>query len=211
MTAAEHQSYSDLLHQIQPRPIRTKGEYRAQLEWLEYLMGLPPSRHTSTMIEMLSMTIGAYEAQQFPIADAPPEMVLDHLIQNSSQTSATIARDLGIAPSTLSNYRIGRRKLTIDSVNRIAQYFKIPPNVFLGRPKPRSATGGQEKVSSREALDQEVLDILESLGGEAVSAPDIRAHLDITAAQLRASLNRLIECGEVAFSGRARGTRYSLA
>jgi diadenosine tetraphosphate (Ap4A) HIT family hydrolase len=67
MTAAEHQSYADLLHEVQPRPIRTKADYRNQLEWLEHLMGLPTTRDTSMMIEMLSMTLGAYEAQQFPI------------------------------------------------------------------------------------------------------------------------------------------------
>jgi hypothetical protein len=49
-----------------------------------------------------------------PDPDVPPELVLDHLIENSQQSSAAIARELALPESTLSNDRIGRRKLTVD-------------------------------------------------------------------------------------------------
>lgn len=105
MTAAERQRYSDLLLEVQPQPIRTKADYRRQLEWLEQLMGRPPTRDTSMMLEMLSITIAAYEAQHFPIADAAPEAALDRLIESSEQSLSAIARELGMSPATLSNYR----------------------------------------------------------------------------------------------------------
>jgi hypothetical protein len=44
-----------------------------------------------------------------------------------------------------------------------------------------------------------------------VSPEAVRARLGATPAQLRSSLNRLIETGDVSFSGQARGTHYSLA
>jgi antitoxin component HigA of HigAB toxin-antitoxin module len=133
MTAAEHQRYSDLLLEVQPQPIRSKADYRRQLAWLEQLMSRPATRGTSMMIEMLSITLAAYEAQQFPIADAAPEVVLDHLIENSEQSLSAIARELGMSPATLSNYRTGRRKLTVDSIIKLANHFGVDPKVFLGR------------------------------------------------------------------------------
>jgi antitoxin component HigA of HigAB toxin-antitoxin module len=132
MTAAERQRYSDLLLEVQPQPIRTKADYKRQLEWLEQLMSRPVTRDTSMMIEMLSITIAAYEAQQFPIADATPEAVLDHLIENSEYSLSAIARELQMSPATLSNYRSGRRRLTVDSIVKLAKYFRVDPKVFLG-------------------------------------------------------------------------------
>jgi antitoxin component HigA of HigAB toxin-antitoxin module len=143
MTAAERQTYIDLLVEVQPHPIRTKADYRRQLEWLEYLMGQPPTRDTSMMIEMLSLTLAAYESEQFPIADAAPEVVLDHLIENCDRAASTIARELGISPGTLSNYRTGRRKLSVDTTVQLARYFGVDPRVFLGKRGEPLGAGSQ--------------------------------------------------------------------
>jgi hypothetical protein len=62
----------------------------------------------------------------------------------------------------------------------------------------------------RTALDRAVLESLAAFGGVGVSAEALRARLGATPAQLRSSLNRHIEAGDVSFSGKARGTRYSL-
>lgn len=62
----------------------------------------------------------------------------------------------------------------------------------------------------RDALDRAVLESLAAFGGVGVSAEALRARLGATPAQLRSSLNRHIEAGDVSFTGKARGTRYSL-
>jgi hypothetical protein len=60
----------------------------------------------------------------------------------------------------------------------------------------------------REALDAAILDFLGS-SKDPVAASDIREAVGGTAAQIRTRLNHLIEeTGEVAFEGRASGTRY---
>jgi antitoxin component HigA of HigAB toxin-antitoxin module len=154
MTAAERQRYTELLLEVQPQPIRTKKDYRRQLEWLEQLMGRPVTRNTSMMIEMLSITLAAYEAQQFPIADAAPEVVLDHLIENSKQTLSAIASELGMSPSTLSNYRTGTRNLTVDSINKLARYFGVDPRVFLGGPARNSRARLMRTIRARAAEER---------------------------------------------------------
>jgi hypothetical protein len=75
-----------------------------------------------------------------------------------------------------------------------------------------AATGKWEThtAEGRAALDRAVLESLGAFGGVSVSAEALRARLGATPAQLRSSLNRHIEAGDVSFSGKARGTRYSL-
>lgn len=77
-----------------------------------------------------------------------------------------------------------------------------------------SKGGGKRNVrteAGREAFDAEVLEALKALGGDTIAATDLRASLGADSTQLRTSLNRLIEKGLVTFTGKARGTRYSLA
>lgn len=62
----------------------------------------------------------------------------------------------------------------------------------------------------RAELDRAVLESLSAFGGVGVSAEAIRARVGATPAQVRESLNRHIEAGDVSFSGKARGTRYTL-
>lgn len=62
----------------------------------------------------------------------------------------------------------------------------------------------------RAELDAAVLGALKDLGGVEVSAEQLRAGLGASPHQLRTSLNRHIESGVVTFSGKARGTRYTL-
>ncbi|PRP90247.1 hypothetical protein ENSA5_66590 [Enhygromyxa salina] len=99
-----------------------------------------------------------------------------------------------------------------------------------GRPKgssssaaaPRKAAKGPARKGSahkrnvrtepgREAFDKEVIEALSALGGETVAATQLRESLNADPTQLRTSLNRLIERGLVTFTGKARGTRYSMA
>ena len=63
----------------------------------------------------------------------------------------------------------------------------------------------------RKALEAAVLEALGELGSKDVAAQDIRKALGATPAQIRTTLNRHIEAGAVTFTGKARGTRYTLA
>lgn len=80
----------------------------------------------------------------------------------------------------------------------------------------RSAGARTEKrnvrsAAGRAAFDKDVHAALQKCGGENVAASELRKHLGADPAQLRASLNRMINEGKVTFTGKARGTRYSLA
>jgi hypothetical protein len=82
--------------------------------------------------------------------------------------------------------------------------------------KAKAGGGGAKKVNvrteaGREQFEQDLLAALTEAGGDSVNAATLRAAVGGDPNQVRAGLNRLIERGEVTFSGKARGTRYSLA
>ena len=116
------------------------------------------------------------------------------------------------------------------SLNELLGAAAPTPGRGRGRPKAAAApatagiqrkaeavrTGGAHKRNvrtepGREAFDTEVLDTLKEFGGDNVAATQLRNALNADPTQLRAALNRLIERGIVTFTGKARGTRYSLA
>lgn len=80
--------------------------------------------------------------------------------------------------------------------------------------KARKAGARKRNVrteAGRAAFDAEVIEALKAAGGDTVAATTLREALGADSTQLRTSLNRLIEQGLVTFTGKARGTRYSMA
>lgn len=64
--------------------------------------------------------------------------------------------------------------------------------------------------SGREAFDQGVFEALKAIGGPA-GAGEIQRRVGGTNMQVRSAVNRLIEAGQVTWTGKARGTRYRVA
>jgi hypothetical protein len=93
-----------------------------------------------------------------------------------------------------------------------------PGRKSAAAPAAKRKTGGApvkrnvRTEAGREQFDQDVLAALRELGGNSVSATSVRGVVGAgDPIQLRTSLNRLIAKGLVTFTGKARGTRYSLA
>ena len=74
----------------------------------------------------------------------------------------------------------------------------------------RASTPNTRTAAGRAAYDQAMLDALAHVGGGPVASADLIAKAGGSTLQARASLNRLIEAGKVTFTGKARGTRYSI-
>lgn len=124
------------------------------------------------------------------------------LAANPSLGSLTLDELLGAAPEG-GRGRGGRRKAA------------APAGAPAAARKPgRKGAAHKRNVrteTGREAFDAEVLEALKQHGGDNVAATTLRNSLDADPTQLRTALNRLIERGIVTFTGKARGTRYSLA
>jgi HTH-type transcriptional regulator/antitoxin HigA len=139
--------YPRLLAELQPRPIRSDAEYRRRLAQIEELMRPDPSPDVSAMIELLALIIEAWETEHYPTPESSPEQMLNHLMEARGILAAEVALELGISPSTLSNYRSGKRRLPLDRVKQLADYFSVSPTVFMGSVAADAADGEPEGPS----------------------------------------------------------------
>lgn len=124
---------------------------------------------------------------------------------NPNLGSLSLDAMLGVAPEG-GRGRGGRRKAAAPA--------GAPAAGAAGRKPGRKGGAHKRNVrteTGREAFDTEVLDALKQHGGDNVAATQLRNTLNADPTQLRTALNRLIERGIVTFTGKARGTRYSLA
>ena len=64
--------------------------------------------------------------------------------------------------------------------------------------------------AGRDEFDRSVFEALKAIGGPA-GAGEIQRRVGGTNMQVRSAVNRLIEAGQVTWTGKARGTRYRLA
>jgi hypothetical protein len=79
--------------------------------------------------------------------------------------------------------------------------------------KPAEEAGGEVNTrtpTGRDAFDKSVFDALKAIGGYA-GAGEIQKRVGGTNMQVRSAVNRLIEAGQVNWTGQARGTRYRVA
>lgn len=145
MTDLERHDYARLLAEIRPRPIRTAGDYSEQRGWLERLMCSPTNRLSeneavSTMIELISLTLAAYEAEHSPseFAASAPHELLAHLIESGGRDADALAVALGVSVATLTDYAIGRQPIPTQVAVALAGQFGVDPELFIARQVPAS-------------------------------------------------------------------------
>ena len=81
-------------------------------------------------LEVLSDLIERYESEAHPIAPASDAEMLVHLIEAKGVTQADVARETGIAASTISEVLIGKRKLNRNHIVKLSRYFSVATTAF---------------------------------------------------------------------------------
>lgn len=85
--------------------------------------------------------------------------VLDDLVaRHSKETGLSrnqIAKEIGIAPSALSAYCSAEKEAGIDSLRKIADYFKVPTDYLLGRTKCPSPDIDEQRIFEMIELSPE--------------------------------------------------------
>ena len=105
-------------------------QYVDNLRNLDFFMSLPISKQISRKIEKLSVKTAKYERKTFQALKTTPEQVLNHLVQESPKMSHEVAREIGISPLLLADYRSGRKKLSSSCIEKCASYFNVSPSTF---------------------------------------------------------------------------------
>jgi HTH-type transcriptional regulator / antitoxin HigA len=82
-------------------------------------------------LDVLTDLVEAYEDEHVPIPDASEADVLRELMRSNGLSQPRLAKQVGIAQSTLSAVLNGTRSLTKGQVVTLAKFFRISPAAFL--------------------------------------------------------------------------------
>src|ERR1700730_4077608 len=125
-------AYGKLLRKALPRPVRTERDNERYLQVAGHLMNLgermtPEQRE---LLDLLVVLIERFEAERYSLSAASPVEALRELMQARGMKLAglsTLIGSKGVASEILS----GKRGLSKTNIRRLAEYFRVSPELFL--------------------------------------------------------------------------------
>ena len=112
------------------KPIRTKKDYQAALAEVERLWEAPAKSAKADRLDVLTMLIADYEGQHFPIPDPDPIEFLTHIMESRGLTRRDLEPSIG-PRGRVADILNRTRPLTLEMIRRLADDFKLPPEVLI--------------------------------------------------------------------------------
>jgi HTH-type transcriptional regulator / antitoxin HigA len=125
-------AYGKLLRKALPRPVRTEKDNERYLQVAEHLMNLgermtPEQRE---LLDLLVVLIERFEAERYSLSAVSPVEVLRELMQARGMKPAGLATLIG-SKGVASEILSGKRGLSKTNIKRLAEYFRVSPELFL--------------------------------------------------------------------------------
>ena len=118
------------------RVIHNDAELEAYTKALFQLTALEkPSPAEADAIELLTLLIERYEETHYSIPAADPVAVVRFLIERQGLAQRDLIPQFG-SESAVSMFLARQRKLTLEQVRKLSSRFKLPADVFIGKPIP---------------------------------------------------------------------------
>lgn len=127
--------YVDLIRQFPLRRIRSDVELHAAIRVIDSL--IDQKRRTPAeedYLDMISDIVEAYEDEHVIFDEGTDGELLTFLMESNALTQAQLAKNVGIATSTVCEVISGKRQLTRKQIEKLAAYFKVSPAVFHTTP-----------------------------------------------------------------------------
>lgn len=125
--------YGQLLADILPAVITSDAEYDRLVAVMNKLAVIPEDRispEQERLLEMITLLVEKYDEEQYPIPDAPPHEVIQFLMQDRGLRNRDLEPVLGSRGVTSEVIR-GKRKPSHTQIKKLAEFFKISPEVFI--------------------------------------------------------------------------------
>lgn len=123
--------YLELIRRFPLRPLRTNADLDAAVAVVDSLIDqhvlLQPEQD---YLDVLSDLVEDYEAEAVPIRPVADAEMLRFLVENSRVKQSDLAKQSGIAESTISEVLAGKRKLNRAQIGKLARYFHVEPGAF---------------------------------------------------------------------------------
>ena len=124
-------TYSQLLVEFQPKVITTEAEYERNLEIVEKLMACKNRTPEQTAILQLLVTlIEEFENKHYPIEQAPPHAVLQHLMEAREIKQADLVGIVG-SKGVVSEIVNGKRTISKTQAKVLGKFFNVSPALFI--------------------------------------------------------------------------------
>jgi len=127
-------SFGDLVAEMPPQAIEDDVHYDNTVEVIDRLMAAGKlTKGQEVYLETLVQLVQAYEARQQAIdtADLKGIDALRHLLTENDMNASDLARLLGVHPSMGSKILKGERSLTVEHLRKLADRFKVRPELFM--------------------------------------------------------------------------------
>ena len=125
--------YLNLVRECPLRVIRSESEYDLAIAMLDRLSELGSTRSPDETEYLLSLAVFVkkYEDEHHPMPPVSGVDMLRYLMETHHVTQSAPATETGLAVSTISEIRAGKRKLAVKHLSRLARFFGVKQAVFL--------------------------------------------------------------------------------
>jgi HTH-type transcriptional regulator / antitoxin HigA len=134
MLITERKRYVDLLNEFPPRPIKSEQEFVAIQKVVDVLLDAKQlSTDQKEYLNLLGMIIYEYEEKKIKIPDIYGVDLLNVLIDEwglKQKELIPIFKTESIVSAVLN----GHRQLTVEHIQKLAEFFHVSPAVFFPAP-----------------------------------------------------------------------------
>lgn len=127
-------SFDGLVAEMPPQAIMDDVHYENSVEMIDRLMAAGKlTKGQELYLETLVQLVQAYEAKHHAIdtTDLGGIDALRHLLADNDLNASDLARLLGVHPSMGSKILKGERSLTVEHLRKLADRFKVRPELFM--------------------------------------------------------------------------------
>jgi HTH-type transcriptional regulator / antitoxin HigA len=123
--------YLELIRRFPLRPLRSAEDLDAAVAVVDSLIDQDKlSAPEQDYLDVLSDLVEAYESEAVPMRPVDDGEMLRFLIAGRGTTQAAVAKEAGIAESTISEVLAGKRTLNRVQIGKLARYFRVGPGTF---------------------------------------------------------------------------------
>lgn len=124
-------SYASLVRSHPLRMITNSRQLKDAQVLVDRILDAPRrSQEVTEYLRVLGFLIHDYESKTLTMEHVHADEMLSFLMENRSISQAQLAKNVGIATSTISEIISGKRKLTRKQIEKLSAYFKVSPAVF---------------------------------------------------------------------------------
>jgi HTH-type transcriptional regulator / antitoxin HigA len=119
---SSQQTYTDLLIQYQPKPIKTDIEYNRALTAVERMMSSELTEAETVIFELLVLLIENYESHHYLMGESKPAATLESLMHEFDVEPTSLARVFG-SVEIVREMINGQRKISQSQAESLAKFF----------------------------------------------------------------------------------------